>query len=172
MARKIDKAVFDTGPLIHLNEVELLRVLKLFKSIVVVDEVFNELNKNAALHNKIKNIKSIKLLQLNSKNKDISMLLVEKNNIDLAESGSISLAMQEKADVFITDDLDARTIAKNFNIEVHGTVGVIVRAFREGIIPKDMAVNKIRELYEKSSLFITKDLADFAIKEIKDYRMG
>ena len=170
MARKINKAVFDTGPFIHLNEIELLHVLKLFKSIIVVDEVFNELNKNAALHNKIKNIKGIKLSQLRSKNKDISMLLVEKHNIDLAESSSISLAMQEKADVFITDDLDARTIAKNLNIEVHGTVGVIVRAFREDIISKDIAIGKMRELYEKSSLFITKYLVDFAIKEIRGYR--
>ena len=172
MARKIDKAVFDTGPFIHLNEIDLLRILKLFKSIMVVDEVFNELNKNADLHTKIKNARNIKLLQLKPQSKDMSKLLVEKYNIGLAESSSISLSMQEKADVFITDDLEARTTAKNFGLEVHGTVGVIVRAFREGIIPKDMAISKIRELYEKSSLFITKDLADFAVKEIRGYRMG
>ena len=107
---------------------------------------------------------------LKPKNKDISMLLAEKHNINLAESSSISLAIQEKADVFITDDLDARTIAKNLNIEVHGTIGVIVRAFREGIISKDTAIGKIKELYEKSSLFITKDLVNWAIKEIISYK--
>ncbi len=103
------------------------------------------------------------------KNKDISMLLVEKYNINLAESGSISLAMQEKADVFITDDLDARTTAKNFNMEVHGIVGIITRAFREGFISRETAISKIKELYEKSSLFITKDLVNWAIKEIMGY---
>ena len=170
MASKIDKAVFDTGPFIHLNEIESLHVLKLFKSIVIVDEVFNELNKNAALHTKIKNLRNIKLLRLNPKNKDISGLMAGKYNINLAESSSISLAMQERADVFITDDLDARTTAKNLNMEVHGTVGVLVRAFREGFISKETAVIKIKELYEKSSLFITKDVVNWAIKEIISYK--
>jgi len=169
MASKIDKAVFDTGPFIHLNEINLLHILNLFKSIMAVDEVFNELNKNAALHGKIKNAGNIKLFQLKPKSKDISMLLAERYNINLAESSSISLAMQEKADIFITDDLDARTIAKNFNIEVHGTIGIIVRAFRESFISRETAINKIKELYGKSSLFITKDLVDWAIKEIMEY---
>lgn len=170
MANKIDKAVFDTGPFIHLHEVELLLVLKLFKSILIVDEVFSELNKNKTMYNKIKKIKNIKLLQLKPKNKDMSKLLVEKYYINLAESSSISLSMQEKTDVFITDDLDARNIAKNFNIEVHGTVGLILRAYRENTISKETAINKTKELYEKSSLFITKDLVDWIINEIREYK--
>jgi len=39
MASKIGKAVFDTGPLIHLTGVELLRVLNLFKLIFIAGEV-------------------------------------------------------------------------------------------------------------------------------------
>jgi len=166
---KISKAVFDTGPFIHLYEIESLNVLKLFKSIFIADEVFNELKK-ANLHNKISKIKSVKLLQLSPKHKDMSKLLVEKHNIGLAESSSISLTLQEKADVFITDDLDARTAAKNLNLEVHGTVGVILRAFRESVIQKDEAIAKIKELHEKSSLYITKDLVEWTINQIKEYR--
>lgn len=170
MVNKIGKAVFDTGPLIHLNEIRLLNILILFESIHVSEEVFKELNKNKDLYGEISKIKNIILSQLKSKYKDMSKLLVEKHNIDLAESGSISLSMQEKADVFITDDLDARIIAKNLNIEVHGTVGVILRAYRENIISKETAINKIKELYEKSSLFITKDLVERIIKEIREYK--
>ena len=167
---KISKAVFDTGPFLHLYEIELLNILRLFKSILIIGEVFNELKKNRNLHAEINKIKSIKLLKLNSRYKDMSKLLVEKHNIGLAESCSISLALQEKADVFITDDLDARTAAKNLNLEVHGTVGVILRAFREGIISKEKAISKIKELHEKSSLYITKDLVEWTINQIKEYR--
>lgn len=166
---KISKAVFDTGPFIHLYETESLKILRLFKSILIVDEVFNELKK-AEFHNKISKIKSVKLLQLSPKHKDMSKLLVEMHNIGLAESSSISLALQEKADVFITDDLDARNIAKNLNLDVHGTVGLILRAFREGVIQKDEAIAKIKELREKSSLYITKDLVEWTINQIKEYR--
>jgi len=170
MVNKIDKAIFDTGPFIHLNEIQLLHILKLFNSIKVVDEVFNELNNYRHLYTKIKKTNNVKLLQLKPRYKDTSKLFVEKYRIDLAESGSISLAIQEKVDVFITDDLDARTIGKSLNIEVHGTVGVIVRAYRENIISRETAINKIKELYEKSSLFITKDLVEWVIKEIRRYK--
>lgn len=168
MANRISKAVFDTGPFLHLHEIGLLNILRLFKSILIADEVLKELKEKPNLHNSISKIKNIRLLQLKLNYKDLSKLLIEKHNIDLAESGSISLALQEKADVFITDDLDARTIAKNLNLEVHGTVGVIVRAYREKIISKETAINKIKELHENSSLFITKDLVEWAVNQIKE----
>lgn len=166
---KISKAVFDTGPFLHLYETESLKILRLFKSIFIVDEVFNELKK-AEFHNEMSKIKSVKLLQLSPRHKDMSKLLVERHNIGLAESCSISLALQEKADVFITDDLDARTIVKNLNLEVHGTVGIVIRAFRERIIPREKAIAKMRELHEKSSLYITRDLVDWAVSQIKGYK--
>lgn len=170
MANRIGKAVFDTGPFLHLQEIGLLNILRLFKSILIADEVLKELKEKPNLQNSISKIKNIRLLQLKLKYKDISKLLVEKYNIDLAESGSISLALQEKAEVFITDDLDARTIAKNLNLEVHGIVGVILRAYRENIISKETAINKIKELHENSSLFITKDLVEWAVNQIKEYK--
>lgn len=168
MAGKIGKAVFDTGPLIHLNEIELLQVLNLFKLIFVTDEVVEELSKNKSLYAEVKQV--IKPIKLKSTYKDMSKLLIEKYGIDLAESSSIALSIQEKTGIFITDDLDARTVAKNLNIEVHGTVGIIARAFREKIISEEIAIGKIRELHEKSSLFITKDLVEWIIKDIKGYQ--
>ena len=170
MASKIGKAVFDTSPLIHLNEVGLLRVLKLFKVIFIAGEVVEELSKNRALHAEVKQVMNIKPLQLKSTYKDMSKLMIEKYGIDFAESSSIALSIQEKTGLFITDDLDARTVAKSLNIEVHGTLGLIARAYREKIISEETAIGKINELHEKSSLFITKDLVERIIKDIKSYK--
>jgi len=54
----------------------------------------------------------------------------------LGEAQAIAPALQLKADYFLTDDLDARTVSTIHSIEAHGTAGIILRAFREKIIDK------------------------------------
>ena len=66
--------------------------------------------------------------------------------------------------------MEARIVAKEYNLEVHGTVGIILRAFRERKIDKAMAIEKVRELKSKSSLFITQDLIEEIITSIKEFK--
>src|SRR3989338_3070576 len=150
-----NKVVSNTGPLIHLSEIELFEALEVFDNIYIPEEVQNELIKS-----KIKEIRKIKLIKLKAQFKDVAEILINKFNLDLGESQAIALALQEKADYFLTDDLDARTVANVHGVEAHGTVGIILRAFREKIISKEKAIEKLNGLYAISSLFITKDLID------------
>lgn len=158
--------VSDTGPLIHLAEINLIKALDAFQEVCVAEEVINELKKNKAKENIFR---KIKLINLKPKFKDVAEILVNKFSLDLGESQSIALALQEKAGYFLTDDLDARTVANVHGVEAHGTVGIILRAFRENIISKETAVKKVNELYTASSLFITKDLIQQIIKSIKEF---
>ncbi|MBI1936210.1 hypothetical protein HYS31_07260 [Candidatus Woesearchaeota archaeon] len=160
-----NKAVSNTGPFIHLTEIGLIKTLNSFKEIYIAGEVRNELIKS-----KIVIPKKIKLLNLLPTFKDTAEILVNKFSLDLGESQSIALALQEKTDYFLTDDLDARTVANLHHVESHGTVGIILRALREGIVDKETSIKKINELYEHSSLFITKDLINQAIKAINDFK--
>ena len=79
-------------------------------------------------------------------------------NLDLGEVEAISLCMQEGIKLLFTDDLEARIVAKSYNIEVHGTIGILVRSFREGILTEKEVIAKLELLRTKSSLFLTKDL--------------
>ena len=106
---------------------------------------------------------------LGPKSKDRSKLISEKYSLDLGEATSISLAKQEKINTFLTDDLSTRIVAKEFGLKVHGTVGIVLRAFRIGSITKKKSIQVIQDLYKKSSLFITADLVNYAIKEIRKY---
>lgn len=162
MGLKEMKAVSNTGPILHLIEIDLIKALKIFKVIYIPDEVYEELKKKKI--NKL--IKNIKVLKLNPKFKDTSKLFCEQHFIDLGESEAISLALQERIKLFLTDDLEARGVAREYNLEAHGTIGILLRAFKEKIINKKITIKKIRELYEKSSLFITKDLVNYIISEI------
>ena len=159
------KAVSNTGPILHLNEINLIKALQVFQEVYIAEEVKNEL-----IGNKLNIPKRIKLINLKPQFKDVAEILVNKFSLDLGESQSIALALQEKVDYFLTDDLDARTVANVHGIEAHGTVGIILRAFREKIINKETAIKKVRELYAVSSLFITKDLINQIINSINEFK--
>ena len=161
------RVVSNTGPLMHLVEIDFVKALDVFQEVYVAQEVINELKRN-----KVKEyiFREIMLINLKPKFKDVAEILVNKFSLDLGESQSIALALQKRVDCFLTDDLDARTVANVHGLEAHGTVGIILRAFREKIINKETAINKVNELYTSSSLFITKDLVEQIIKAINEFR--
>jgi predicted nucleic acid-binding protein len=159
-----NKVISNTGPFIHLSEIKFLNALGIFSEIFISREVHKELIKS-----NIKIPKKVKILELNSQSKDFTKILINQYELDLGESSSIALAIQEKINFFITDDLDARIIAKSYNIEIHGTIGIILRAFRKKIIDKKTAIEKIKSLKEKSSLYITTDLINEIIRAINKF---
>ena len=160
MASKL-LAVSDSGPIIHLSEINAAKAFKIVKEVLVPEEVNNE-TRNC-------NVPRKKIMQLDDKHKDIAKFLISNYGIDLGESEAISLCMQEGIQTLFTDDLDARTIAKHYNLEVHGTVGLLVKSFSNGIFTEREVISKLELLRTKSSLFITKDLLDWSIKRIKEY---
>ena len=158
------RVVSNTGPILHLTEIDFINVFNTFSHIFIPEEVANELRKN-----KVIIPKKIKVITIKSEFKDIVKILTNQHNLDLGEAQAISLTMQEKSDYFLTDDLDAREVAKSYNLEVHGTIGIILRAFREKIIDKKTAIEKINDSHTKSSLFITKDLIEQTIRAINGF---
>ena len=131
---------------------------------MIPEEVEKELKDN-----KIIVPRKIKILKLLPDFKDRVKILTNQENLDLGEAFAIVLAMQEKTDCFLTDDLDARNVAIKYNMEVHGTIGIILRAFRNKIIDKKMTIEKVNELYNKSSLFITRDLVQQVINAVEEF---
>ena len=160
-----NRAVSDTGPIIHLNEINLIKVFDIFSEVAIPEEVEKELK-----NSKITLFKKIRILKLLPDFKDKVKILTNQENLDLGEAFAIVLAMQEKADYFLTDDLDARTVAVKYNLQVHGSIGIVLRAFRKKIIDKKTAIEKVNELYAKSSLFITKDLIDNVVRAIEEFK--
>jgi len=159
-----NKAVSNTGPIVHLTEINLLKALNIFSNIIIPEEVASELKKNnTPIPSKVKITKII------STNKDTVKLLTNQKNLDLGEAEAIALSIQEKPRIFLTDDLEARNVSKELGIKTHGTVGIILRAFKEKIIDKSKAIEKIKSLHSSSSLFITSDLIDKVISSINEF---
>lgn len=59
-----------------------------------------------------------------------------KNQLDSGESEAIALALEYPDILIILDDLSARKVGLQLNLKVIGTVGLLLRAKRHGIIPQ------------------------------------
>lgn len=97
-----NKVVSNTGPILHLAEINLVKALDVFPYMLIPHEVEHELRKN-----KIALPSRIKIIALDSEFKDKAKIFVNQYDLDLGEAEAIALALQEKADCFLTDDLDA-----------------------------------------------------------------
>src|SRR3989344_9026772 len=106
-----NKAVSDTGPIIHLSEINLIKAFDIFSIVLIPEEVEKELK-----NSKILIIKKIKILKLSPDYKDKVKIFTNQENLDLGEAFAIILAIQENTDYFLTDDLDARNVATKYNL--------------------------------------------------------
>lgn len=155
-------AVVDTGPIIHLPEVNCLSALNIFKKIILPMEVMNELKKTPS-------VSQVEVARLNEKEKDLAAWIAVKYELDLAEAEAIAICKARKINLFLTDDLDARIAATVQGLEPHGSVGVILRAFRECILTKEQTTKALKGLETNSTLFITRSLVQQAIDAVNKY---
>lgn len=66
--------------------------------------------------------------------------------IDAGESSAIALALEKPDSIVILDDYKARQVASRLGVRLTGTLGVLIRATKEGVIPMLRPVlNRIRE---------------------------
>jgi predicted nucleic acid-binding protein len=164
---KIEKAVFDTGPLLHLSEIQQLKVVEIVHKKYISYEIGKELTK---YHAPLKNVNNLTIGKLSADSKNRAKIIADRYDLDLGESTGISLAKQEKIALFLTDDLDTREVGKRLGLSVHGTLGIITRAFREGMITKNQTLQMFREIATGSTLFITQDILNFVKSEIQNYK--
>ncbi len=170
MAR-LDRAVFDAGPLIHFAQVGSPVAFALFRKILVPDAVWSEVaNFELPGKRELEKAKNVGVVRLSSSGKDFARLVSEKFGLEAGEAQALALARQEKVRFFFTDDLTAREAAKELGFEVHGSVGILTRAYREGLLSRKEAVRLVLALQDKSSLFVTSAIVKEVIREIEAFR--
>ena len=165
---RIERAVSNSGPLIHLTQIKSFNVLGIIKRIYIPQEVFDEVCSFGLPGKKeVRESKLIKVKDLHPQSKDLAKLISERYSLGLGEAASLALAKQENIDLFLTDDLAARIVAKRLRIRPHGTIGIILKAFRLGIVNKETTLKMIKDLHTTSSLFLTSELVRYILKEVE-----
>lgn len=157
--------VCDAGPLIHLDELGCLDLLRDFADVLVPSVVWQEviLHRPSALRRR-----AVKL-QPRSSLPDASPALTPLAGAFSLAAGELSALrlMQDVAGgILLTDDAAARLVAERLGYDVHGTIGVVVRALRRQQRTKRQVLNLLRAIPHRSTLFIDRQLLESVIEEV------
>jgi len=121
--------ISDTSCLIALTNINHLNILKqLYKTVLITPEVANEYGEPLPDWINIKAVNDTKKLDAFNK------------FIDLGESSAIALAMETDSSILIIDDKEARQFAMSLGLRITGTLGILIRAYKQGIVPDLPAV--------------------------------
>ena len=77
------------------------------------------------------------------------------------------VCLEQRIPILLTDDMALRTAARRFNVIPVGSLGVVVAAFKGGEISLEQAEGYIADLYDVSSLFVTRAIAELAIEQLR-----
>ncbi|MDP2666894.1 MAG: hypothetical protein Q8P05_05350 [Candidatus Diapherotrites archaeon] len=150
-------AVLDAGPYIHLKEIGALKALTIF-----------ELNVPLEVLDEVKSLDGISCTHPPVKNKSMIGILSTQYELGLGESAAIALCKEKNIDLLLTDDLDARTVAQKLDLQPHGTIGILLRAYREKVFTKKETMVFVRKLKTDSTIYITNNLIEYILKEIDE----
>jgi|SRR5680860_43405 len=115
--------ISDTSCLITLGNVDKLDLLRdLFQEIIITEEVRDEFNERLP--------DWITIMDVKDKQRQNEI----ENLLDKGESSAITLALEIPNSLLIIDEIKGRKIAESFNIEIIGTIGVLIIAKKKGLI--------------------------------------
>jgi predicted nucleic acid-binding protein len=148
--------VTDTGPLIHLSQADVLSWLEFVGDVQIPETVLAELEQGST------DISTV----------DFTAVAVDYDeeaaypHLDPGETAALTLCSDIDA-TLLTDDLDARDTANEEDIEVHGSVGVVLSVYSMGKISEAEAKRVLRALKQDTNLYLAKPLLEHAIELVE-----
>lgn len=115
--------IVDTSVLIALEKIELLQILcKIYKEIILPNAVVKEFGNVSINCHSVRTVES-----------RLTNILMRDLNLGKGESEVIALAYETNFKVLI-DDLKARKVAEDLGLSVSGSIGVLLKAEKLGLI--------------------------------------
>lgn len=152
------EVIANTTPLIALANIGRLDILeKIYGNILIPRAVMNEIISEPAKR-RVNDSKWIRVEDI----EDTSQKKMYKAKLHEGEVEVMILAQEKNADLVIIDDNAAKKTAKYLGLKVTGTLGVLLRAKREGILDRITPV--IDELI-KDGLYISDDILQYVLKQ-------
>lgn len=148
----------DTGPLIHLAEIESLSLFSIADRCIVPKAVHEELRAGEL---------PAGLDELGYELETAEVQKDDYGDLDRGETAALALANEHDA-TLLTDDLAAREAAEDAGIEVHGSIGVIALGYGRGVLDRDEAAHRMRALQRETSLFVTDAVVERGIDLLND----
>ncbi len=128
------KVISNTTPIISLLKINQLSLLKeLYEELIVPHAVWREIEagKDSEFY---ADLSVLSWIDIQSIKNDSALDYL--TDLDRGEAEVIILGRELKADLVIIDESLGRQYARHFNLPLTGTLGVLLRAKKENLIPK------------------------------------
>lgn len=152
----MSEAVLDAGPLIHLAELEALDTIMDFSALFVPMAVREEVERHqpSALKHT-----DLRFQHVFAPLPSPSLLAMGRAfALDKGEMEALSLMDLHQKAILLTDDSAARLAAEHRGIRAHGTIGILIRSVRKGHRTEREAIDLLRGLRGRSTLYIRPSL--------------
>ena len=158
--------ICDSGPLIHLDELDCLSLLNDFKSVLIPVQVWKEV-----AHHRPEALKSpdlsLQKIDVNISSVPTYQTLMRTLSLDLGEQAALFLMRSHSDAIFLTDDAAARLAAVTLGYRVHGTIGILIRAIRRRQKTKIEVITILQKLPILSTLHIRPKLLQEIIAQLE-----
>lgn len=129
--------ISDSSVLIHLSAVERLFLLhQLYRIVIVPPSVISEISERGWDKPGVEVVQSAIAegwIQTITP-RDEALVQSLRQRVDWGEAEAIALAIENKADLLLLDDANARLIADMHGVAKIGTLGILVQAKKAGLI--------------------------------------
>lgn len=159
--------VSDAGPLIHLDQLGSIDLLRDFRQVIVPNAVRAEVARHRPSALRRRSVRLTPAAMVPEPEPRL-LELTQAFLLGAGEFEALRLMQDLPHAILLTDDAAARLVAVRLAHEVHGTVGIIVRALRRGQRTKRQVLNLLRAVPSRSSLFIEARLLEQIVREVTE----
>lgn len=156
--------VSDSTPLITLMKAMRLDILHdLFGEVIIPEAVYQELTANDNYPDEAKLISGSDFIRVVSiRDRKTVSVLQRATGLDLGESEAIVYADDIHADILLIDEVSGRRVAMDMGLDIMGSIGVLVSAFKKGYISTEEAYESFQKIRD-ANRHISEKLLDDAL---------
>lgn len=157
------KIVSNASPIIFLSKLNAANLLvECFESVLIPEAVRFELG-NLTVHGGIQTQKISPFGQ--------QFVAGAFGRLHQGELEAMVLAMETQADYALLDDLLARRKAQRLGLQVMGTVGVILLAYRQHRVADKVVLDWLDELVHRHGLYLSTEMIKLVKAKIMDHEI-
>ncbi|RMG05064.1 MAG: DUF3368 domain-containing protein [Nitrospirae bacterium] len=139
--------ISDASPLIALAKIRQLHILKkLWPEIIIPEAVYKEVVIEGREKPEVEIIEEgckvwIKVIPVKNRPEVEALQAI----LDEGEAEVIALGQEMKADLLLLDNREPRIFARNLNLKIIGTIGIVRLAWQKGLIKEPLEeINKLK----------------------------
>lgn len=170
-ASRVPETLSDTGPILHLQEIGRLPFLTTVSPLNIPELVQVELGfyqiHPADLARAGLEVSVIPVVE--SAWKEILFLTPELSRIQPADAQVFVVARSHSFQVLtLTDDLTLRKLLEQEGTTVVGTVGLLIKAYREGKVDRDALERCVDDLFDRSTLHLSRGFRAYVRQLVRE----